>query len=109
VHAPPEQWSLEVQALPSLQARALFAWLQVPFVSHVSVVHGLPSSHAALQQKPPAQAPVAPFAKRQSLLTEQPLAPGPRPYETVSPGFAPSPCRVSVDRTTTCGPVSSLA
>ena len=67
-----------VQTLLSSHVLVFGACVQAPAPSHISVVHTLLSVHAALQQTWfGAQNPVAPFAKTQSLLTLQPLAPGP--------------------------------
>src|SRR3989338_5174927 len=55
VQAPPEQTSVTVQALPSLQAAVLFVWTAAP-LTHVSVVHTLLSLRFGIVPEP-VQAP----------------------------------------------------
>jgi len=67
-----------VQLLLSLHAAFTFVLVHAPEELQASVVQDLPSSQAAVQQKPPAHAPVVPFANRQSEFTEH-AEPGPLP------------------------------
>ena len=76
--APPLHVSPVVQTSLSLQVFVLGVCVQAPVASHISVVHTLLSVHGAPQQTWfGAQNPVVPSEKTQSLLTLQPLAPGP--------------------------------
>jgi hypothetical protein len=65
-----------VQDLLSLQLASTFVCEHVPDELQESVVHDLPSLHAAVQQNPPAQSPAVPLAKTQSESNVQ-AEPGP--------------------------------